>query len=44
MLEWHSNKGTLCDYELVIRRFVEFKVLKLTVNCLHLISFESRIR
>ena len=43
MLEWRGNKGTLCDHELVIRRFVEFKVLKLTVNCLHLISFESRI-
>jgi len=36
--------GTVCDYELAFKGFVEFKVLKLTVNCFALISFELRIR
>jgi len=34
------NNDEACDHVLVFRGFVEFKVLKLIVDCLSLISFE----
>jgi len=40
----NEENDEACDHELVFWRSVEFKVLKLIVNCLTLISFESSIR
>jgi len=40
----NEDNDQACDHELVFRGFVEFKVLKLIVDCLSLISFESKIR
>jgi len=39
----NEENDEACDHELVFREFVEFKVLKLTVDCLPLISFELSI-